>query len=82
LNQEKRSNERAYGGQTPGSDELWHLLDVDFAKVAEAMGCFGIRVEQPGQIQSALEQAFASGKPAVVDVVTDIDGIAPPAWSG
>ena len=82
LNQEKRSNERAYGGQTPGSDELWHLLDVDFAKVAEAMGCFGIRVDQPGQIQSALEQAFASGKPAVVDVVTDIDGIAPPAWSG
>jgi acetolactate synthase I/II/III large subunit len=82
LNQEKRSNERAYGEQTAGSDELWHLLDVDFARVAEAMGCFGIRVDQPGQIQSALEQAFASGKPAVVDVVTDINGIAPQAWSG
>ena len=24
----------------------------------------------------------ASHKPAVLDVVTDIDGIAPPAWSG
>jgi thiamine pyrophosphate-dependent acetolactate synthase large subunit-like protein len=45
------------------------------------MGCFGIRVDQPDQIQSAMEQAFASGKPAVVDVVTDIDGIAPAAWS-
>jgi len=45
------------------------------------MGCFGIRVDQPNQIQGAMEQAFASGKPAVVDVVTDIDGIAPAAWS-
>jgi acetolactate synthase I/II/III large subunit len=81
LNQEKRGNERVYGGQTPGSDELWHLLDVDFARVAQSIGCFGIRVEEPGQLQSALEQALASGKPAVVDVVTDIDGIAPPAWT-
>jgi acetolactate synthase-1/2/3 large subunit len=81
LNQEKRSNELVYGGQTPGSDELWHLSDVNFAQVAQAMGCFGIRVEQPGQIQSALEQALASGRPAVVDVATDIDGIAPRAWT-
>ena len=81
LNQEKRGNERTYGGQTPESDELWMLSDIDFAKLAESMGCFGIRVDQPDQIQSAMEQAFASGKPAVVDVVTDIDGIAPAAWS-
>jgi len=81
LNQEQRGNERIYGGQTPESDELWMLSDVDFGKLAESMGCFGIRVDQPGQIQSALEQALASGKPAVVDVVTDIEGIAPPAWS-
>lgn len=81
LNQEKRGNERTYGGQTPESDELWMLSDIDFAKLAESMGCFGIRVDQPNQIQSAMEQAFASGKPAVVDVVTDIDGIAPGAWS-
>ncbi len=81
LNQEKRGNERTYGGQTPGSDELWMLSDVDFSKVAESMGCFGIRVERPGDMQSALEQAIASGKPAVIDAVSDIDGIAPPAWS-
>ena len=45
------------------------------------MGCFGIRVEQPGQIQSAIDEAIASGKPAVVDVVSDIDGIADRAWT-
>ncbi len=81
LNQEKSGNERTYGGQTAGSDELWMLSDVDFSKVAESMGCFGIRVERPGDMQSALEQAIASGKPAVIDAVSDIDGIAPPAWS-
>ena len=81
LNQEKRGNERTYGGQTPESDELWMLSDINFAKLAESMGCFGIRVDRPDQIQGAMEQAFASGKPAVVDVVTDIDGIAPAAWS-
>ena len=80
LNQEKRSNERVYAGEQGNPDALWHMLDVDFSKIAEPIGCFGIRVDQPGQIQSALEQAFASGRPAVVDVATDIEGIAPPAW--
>ena len=82
LNQEKGLNERAYAGEPGNSDELWHMLDVNFAQLAEGIGCFGIRVEEPGQLQSALEQAFASGKPAVVDVVTDIDAMAPRAWSG
>jgi acetolactate synthase-1/2/3 large subunit len=82
LNQEKRGTERAYAGYSGNSDEVWHFLDVDLAKVAQSIGCFGIRVERPSQLQSALEQAFAAGKPAVVDVVTDIEGIAPPAWGG
>jgi len=81
LNQEKRGNELTYGGQTAGSDELWMLSDVDFSKVAESMGCFGIRVEKPSELQGALEQAFAAGRPAVVDVVTDIAGVAPRAWN-
>ena len=82
LNQEKHSNERAYAGEPGNPDGLWHFLDIDFSKIAQSIGCFGIRVEQPGQIQSALEQAIASGKPAVVDVATDIEGIAPRAWGG
>lgn len=80
LNQEKRGTERTYAGYSGNSDEIWHFLDIDFARVAQAIGCFGIRVERPSQLQSALEQAFASGKPAVVDVVADIEGIAPTAW--
>ena len=82
LNQEKRSNERLYAGQPGNPDDLWVFRDVDLAKVAEAVGCFAIRVEHPNEIQSALEQAIASNRPAVLDVVTDIDGISPPAWNG
>ena len=44
---------------------------VDFGKVAEAFGGFGVRVERPGDIAGALEEAFDSGKPAIVDVVVD-----------
>jgi len=80
LNQEKGGVERTYGGRTPGSDELWLFPDTDFADVAESMGCFGTTVEKPSELASALDQAFASGKPAVVDVKTHIDGIAPRAW--
>jgi acetolactate synthase-1/2/3 large subunit len=60
---------------------------VNFAKVAEAMGCFGIRVEKPAEIRPALEKALASGRPAIVDVVSDRAvraqrGWVPPAISG
>ena len=82
LNQEKRGDERAYAGQPGNSDELWHFLDIDLARVARDIGCFGIRVEKPSELQPALEQAFASGRPAIVDVAGDIDGIAPPPWEG
>ena len=81
LNQNKRGDDLAYQGFPGSPAELYEFSEVDLAKTAEAMGCFGIKVDQPGQIQSALEQALASGKPAVVDVVTDIDGMAPPPWS-
>ncbi len=81
LNQEKRGNERAYEsvGVTGNIDELWVFPDTNFAKLAEDMGGFGIRVERPEDLPGALAEAAASEKPAVV---TDIEGIAPRAWVG
>jgi acetolactate synthase-1/2/3 large subunit len=81
LNQEKRGNEAIYGGRTPGSDELWMLSDADFARIAESMGCLGLTVRHPSQVSSALDQALSSGSPAVIDVKTHIDGIAPAPWT-
>ena len=80
LNQERALNERIWGGREAGSDELWMLSDCDFAGVAEKMGCVGIQVNRPGELGGALEKALASGKPALVDVKTNIEGIAPPPW--
>ena len=50
---------------------------LDYAKIAEAFGCYGIRVERPEEIADAIEKAFDSGKPAIVDVVTDRREYAP-----
>lgn len=80
LNQTKRGAERAHAGQLGDSDELWQFRDIEFAKIAQAIGCFGIRVTQPGELKRALEQALVSSKPAVIDVVSDIEGIAHPPW--
>lgn len=53
---------------------------VNFAKVAEAMGCAGFRVEKPADVRPALEKALAAGRPAVVDVVTDRQYRAQRGW--
>lgn len=53
------------------------FVDTDYAAIARAFGCFGARVEHPSQLRPALEQAFASEKPAVIDVVIDPDIIPP-----
>jgi acetolactate synthase-1/2/3 large subunit len=81
LNQERGLNERNYGGPLPGSDELWKLTKADFAAMAEQMGGFGIRVDKPADFEGALDQALNAGKPAVIDVTTNIDSIAPAAWN-
>ncbi len=83
LLQDKRNDDRAYQ-RVPGANsaDLWEFSDVDMAKVAEAMGAYGMRVDRPGDIQGALEQALASGRPAVVDVATDpLDSEAPIPWA-
>jgi acetolactate synthase-1/2/3 large subunit len=79
-NQSKRGFDRAYGGeQTAQARELWTYRPVDFAKIAEQIGALGIRVERPGDIAPALARALASRRPAIIDVVTDIDALAPTA---
>ena len=41
----------------------------------------GIRVEKPGHLRPALERALAARCPVIVDVVTDIEALAPLAGS-
>ena len=79
-NQSKRGFDRAYGGtQTEQARELWTYNPMNFARLAEDMGALGIRVEEPGDIAPALQRALAAGRPAVIDIATDIDALAPTA---
>jgi acetolactate synthase I/II/III large subunit len=43
----------------------------DFVKLAEAYGCVGIRATKPAEVVPALEKAFATPGPVVVDVLVD-----------
>ncbi len=46
---------------------------ADFAKVAEALGCKGIRVTTKEEFQTALSEAFASDGPVVLDCQIDCE---------
>jgi acetolactate synthase I/II/III large subunit len=50
--------------------ELWN---PDFAKMAEAMGARGVRIEQPGDFAGAFEAALKSETPTVLDVIINRD---------
>ena len=81
-NQSKRGFDRAYGGtQTEQARELWTYNPMNFAKLAEDMGALGIRVESASDIAPALARALAANRPAVIDIVSDIDALAPLAVS-
>jgi acetolactate synthase-1/2/3 large subunit len=77
-NQSKRGFDRVYGGkQSDKARELWTFRMVNFARIAEEIGAFGIRVEAPRELPGALERAFAADRPVILDVVTDIEALAP-----
>jgi acetolactate synthase-1/2/3 large subunit len=81
-NQSKRGFDRVYGGkQTDKARELWTFRQANFARIAEDMGALGIRVEAASAFPAALAQALAANRPVVIDVVTDIDALAPVAVS-
>jgi acetolactate synthase-1/2/3 large subunit len=59
-----------YGGRYQSSD----LEEVNYANVAEAMGCQGIRVENPGDLAAALAAGMAEkDRPTVLDIVVTRD---------
>ncbi|MGQ9693605.1 MAG: thiamine pyrophosphate-binding protein [Thermodesulfobacteriota bacterium] len=50
---------------------------VNYHKAVEALGGWGRLIENPDEIQPALAAAFASGKPACLNVITDPKPISP-----
>ena len=81
-NQSKRGFDRVYGGtQTDKAREMWTFNNVNFAQIAKHMGAESIRVENPKDFTPALHKAIALNKCVILDVVTDVDALAPLAYT-
>jgi acetolactate synthase-1/2/3 large subunit len=82
LNQEIPLVQAAYKEKRDDrSGEVWRFRkDADLAKVAQALGCTGFRVEQPGELKELLPRALAMDKPVVLDCISDEQALAPTAW--
>jgi pyruvate dehydrogenase (quinone) len=54
------------------------LLNPDFDKLAEAMGMYGITINDPADVRSALAKAFQQDGPALITIQTDSNALAMP----
>lgn len=54
------------------------MLNPDFVKLAEAMGIYGIQINDPADVKPALEKAFQQDGPALISIQTDPNALAMP----
>ncbi|WP_431280583.1 thiamine pyrophosphate-binding protein [Humitalea sp. 24SJ18S-53] len=58
----------------PGAYQSSDLVEMDYAAIANAMGCKGIRVEDPEQLADALRAGLANtATPTVLDIIVTRD---------
>jgi len=74
-------DEPYHGEQTEEGLRSWNFGDINFAKIAEEMGCIGIRVDRANTLADALRRGLAADKPVLIDVVSDPSAIHPKGWS-
>ncbi len=66
---------KANGFLNTGTD----LINPNFAKMAEAMGIYSVRIEDPKDLEAGLKKALAHPGPVLIDVVTNrMELIMPP----
>ena len=80
-NQALRTTKILYDDKlTDRSNEMFPRSKDNFAKIAEDMGAIGLRVENPEDIKPAFQRALEEELPVVIDIVSDIEVVAPLAW--
>jgi len=73
LGFQKHAEDTKFGEHTDAVD----FAEVDHAAIARACGIAGVRVERGEDVGPALDAAFASGAPTLIEVMTDPDGKPP-----
>jgi acetolactate synthase I/II/III large subunit len=57
-----------------GNYQSSDLVEMDYAGIAKAMGCHGVRVEDPSQLDKALREGLENrSSPTVIDVIVTRD---------
>ena len=51
--------------------------ETRYDELVESLGCDGVLVREPGELRPALERAFESGRPTLVNVLTDPEVVYP-----
>jgi acetolactate synthase-1/2/3 large subunit len=51
--------------------------ETRYDELVETLGCEGVIVREPGELRPALEKAFSSGMPTLVNVITDPEVVYP-----
>ena len=83
FNDQGLGNERAFQNEHYGG--RFYAVDYqnpDFGALARVFGAHGEQVKHPGDLEGALQRAFDSGKPAVIDVLIDQKTLAPVVYKG
>lgn len=78
FNDQGLGNERAFQNEHFGG--RYFAVDYknpDFGALAKVFGAHGEHVTRPGDLEGAIQRAFACGKPAIVDVMIDQNMLAP-----
>ncbi len=71
---------RAYADSPGNPEEIYCFEKTNFARIAEDMGCRGIRVESPEEIPQAFRTALVADLPVVIDAVTEMTCTVPNLW--
>ena len=83
FNDQGLGNERAFQNEHYGG--RFYAVDYqnpDFGALARVFGAHGEHVTRPGDLEGAIQRAFDSGKPAVIDVMIDQHTLAPVVFKG
>lgn len=67
--------ETQYPNRPSGTD----FVNPDFAALGNAYGALGIKVTRDADFQPALNEALKAGRPALIEVMTDLEYISPTA---
>jgi acetolactate synthase-1/2/3 large subunit len=80
LGQGVRNINATYGNRAGNKEELHRFHPLSLKTIAESLDCWGATVDKASDFAKTFKAALACGKPAVIDVKTDPDAVAPDPW--